>query len=411
MMRGFLLVQATLVFCCCSGGDGNKTAPGPQGECGSVRMTHYNADESGWCGFRNSHDVLPQFVHEQMTLAIAEPYNGSSYGGEPGEACGECWEVDSIYGNQVVMVTNLCPVEGNPVCAGGHFHFDLSAEAADVLGEGEAMARRIPCPVNGNIHAEINDRNEWGFVSLAFFNQRFPIRTAEYRAVDGDLWVPLTREGGNWRILDDTTTFSDDSPGGVFRFTSPLGELVEGDQVLTYDVGVEDVFDTGTNFAVAEREGPPCEFYPPMDVYDEGYGGIEGARWEPNPWGNASMSEVVFNCAQGSESCVQVNNMALGDGFHIYYRNLFPVTTFATLSLRLRAESGSGSVIVAPSSGGTRCEETEVDFGEEWQLVEIDVAAVCSGFDDIDGVTLGNRGDILDMLFDEVFFELPTSQE
>lgn len=402
---GLLLLLAALVFGCGSNGD-DEIAPGPAGECGSVRMTHYDASDSGWCGFRNTHDALPQFVRDQMTLAIAEPYNGSSYLGEPGEACGECWEVDSIYGNQVVMVTNLCPVEGNPICAGDHFHFDLSAEAAQILGEGEALARRIPCPVTGNIHAEINSRNEWGYVSLAFFNHRFPIRTAEYRAADGDQWVLLTREGGSWRIEDDTTTFSDDGPGGVFRFTSASGETVEGTEVLTYDVATDDVFDTGVNFAEAQREGPPCEFHPPQDVYDEGYGGIDGARWEPNPWGGAMMTEASSGCADGSKSCIRISNMALGDGFHIYYRNAFPVEEFEMLTLRLRAWSGSGSVIVAPSSGGTRCEETEVDIDKDWASVEIDVASVCGEFDTIDGVTLGNRGDTLDMMADEIFFKL-----
>lgn len=133
-------------------------------DCASVRLTYYTAASGGWCEFDRTLPILPSFVREGMTVAVAEPYNGSSYGGEPGEACGECWEFDTLGGTQVVMVHDLCPIEGNPVCAGSHFHFDLASEVAQKLyldGLNEGRVRRVPCPVSGNIYVQILNWNQW----------------------------------------------------------------------------------------------------------------------------------------------------------------------------------------------------------------------------------------------------------
>src|SRR5512138_3880223 len=76
---------------------GTEARPGqvasqPSDTCGSVRLTSYSASNGGWCEFDRSAPMLPDFVRQGLTLAIAEPWNGSSYGGANGEACGECWE-------------------------------------------------------------------------------------------------------------------------------------------------------------------------------------------------------------------------------------------------------------------------------------------------------------------------------
>jgi hypothetical protein len=376
--------------------------------CGSVRLTSYEATDSGWCEFSIDHAELPEFVRDNITLAIAEPYNGSSYDGEPGEACGECWEIDTISATEIVMVNNLCPIEGNPLCAGGHFHFDLTEQAAAALGGGgldAAMARRVPCPVTGSIYAQINDRNEWGYLRVAFFNQRLPIRAAEYRPTDGDEWLPVERSGGAWHVLDDGTTFAEGGPGGVFRFTSPTGELVESARTLDYDVGVDAAFDTGAQFAQAQADGKTCEFVPPGDVYDEGWGGIDQVRWQCNPWGDARCSEVSDGCADDSASCVLVSDLAQWDGLHIYYRQSFPTSTFAKLSLQLRARSGGGAVTVSPSQEGTRCDETRVTVGSAWTSVEIDVATSCASLSELNALTISNESDTMDLLVDEIRYE------
>src|SRR3990172_10341696 len=69
-------------------GDGGGASQ-PDSTCGSVRMTFYDQSGPGWCEFDRTLPVLPAFVRSGLTTAIAEPWNGSSYSGEPGEACGE----------------------------------------------------------------------------------------------------------------------------------------------------------------------------------------------------------------------------------------------------------------------------------------------------------------------------------
>ena len=387
----------------------DEPAPGVTSECGSVRMTEYAATDRRWCGFDRTNGVLPDFVREGMTVAIAEPYNGGSYGGDPGEACGECWELDTTFATQLVMVHDLCPIEGNPICAGSHFHFDVSTEVADAVDGGgwlgEGAVRRVACPVTGNIFAYLTDRNEYGYLKVAFFNHRFPIRVAEYQPVGSDDWLPLERCDARWCVDEDMLTFADDGPGAVFRLTSAAGEMVEGTEVLTYATAAQSDFDTGIQFASVELEGEACEFVPPGDVYDEGWGGIDGVRWEPNTWGGTTLSETGEGCADASASCVLLSDFA-GSGLHVTYRHVFPTTTFSTLTLQLRAASGSGEIQVAPRSEEARCaNSTFVEVGAEWAPVEIDLAASCPDTSDLRGLTISVPSATLDLMVDEIRFE------
>src|SRR5512142_972634 len=144
-----------MILAACGGGGGASSRPSdaagqPTASCGSVRYTEYTAAKGGWCEYDRTAPMLPASVRAGLTLAIAEPWAGSSYGGVFGEACGECWELASLTQNRIIMVHDLCPIQGNPVCAGSHFHVDLSEESKDALaveGIGEVSGRRVPCPV------------------------------------------------------------------------------------------------------------------------------------------------------------------------------------------------------------------------------------------------------------------------
>ncbi|HEY5960091.1 MAG TPA: hypothetical protein VIV60_26240, partial [Polyangiaceae bacterium] len=288
------------------------------------------------------------------------------------------------------------------------FHFDLSPEAAQALQGGaldEGRARRVPCPVTGNIHAEILDRNQWGYVRVAFVNHRFPIRTAEYRSANGGDWISVKRSGGAWNVIDDGETFANGKVGGVFRFTSAGGETVEGARILTQDVGIGSLFDTGAHFGEVDASADACVFTPPGEVYHDSWGGIDQVRWAPNPWGNAKASEVTEGCAGNSASCVLMSGLAQWNGFHLYYRQPFPTTTFSRLTLSLRAASGGGEFGVAPSNDGVECEPTLVNVGKEWVTVPIDIAAHCFALSSLNAVTVSNHGPTTDLLIDEVRFE------
>ncbi len=372
-------------------------------------MTEYGSTDRRWCGFDRTHSLLPEFVRQGMTVAIAEPYNGSSYEGDAGEACGECWELDTTFGNEIVMVHDLCPIEGNPICAGSHFHFDVSSEVAAAVDGGgwlgEGAVRRVPCPVTGNIHAYISDRNQWGYLKLAFFNHRFPIRSVEYQPTGGDSWLPMERCLARWCEAEDMDTFADGGPGAVFRLTSAAGETVEGTEVLTDGVAAESDFDTGIQFAPVEPPTDSCQFVPPGDVYDEQWGGIEGVRWDSNTWGGTSLSEVGDGCAEGSASCLRLTGFE-GSGLHLTYRHVFPTTTFGQLTLQLRTSSGSGQVDVAPRSEEARCANTTTaEVGPDWTTVTIDVAASCTDTDWVHGLTISQPSAAMDLMVDEIRFE------
>jgi hypothetical protein len=406
-----LAVAAGLSGCGSSGGGASSIGDGgvasqPDHGCGSVRLTQYAASAGGWCEYDRTLGVLPADVRAGMTLAIAEPYNGSSYGGEPGEACGECWEIDTIHATRTVMVHDLCPIEGNPLCAGGHFHFDLAGEAGEALGGGgldEASARRVPCPVEGNVHAQIIDRNEWGYVRLQFVNHRVPIRAAEYRAADGTTWHQLPRSGGAWHVLENGEMFAAGGPGGVFRLTSAQGQVIESTNALGYDVGIGSVFDLGVQLDDLEPpDGGPCEFVPPADVYADGWGGIPEVRWAPNPWSGVAIDEIEGGCAAGS--CLRVDPLPQWGGFHLYYRQAFPVSTFAGLSLRARTASGTGAIDVAPNGDGGECAPTSVAVGPEWTEIDIDVAEVCGGVAELNMVTVQNTGDPVALILDDILW-------
>jgi hypothetical protein len=385
--------------------DSGPPAPAPTSECGSVRLTSYTEGASVWCEFHHTLSVLPASVQAGMTTAIAEPYVGGSYGGERGEACGECWEIDTLTGSGIVMVDNLCPIQGNPLCAGGHFHFDISTEAAAVLHGGgldEAQTRRVACPVEGNASLEIVDRNDSGYLRFAVVNHRVPVRTVEFRSTTDTVWQPVPRSGGAWHVKG-IDTFASGNPGGVFRITSAQGEQLESSNVLGYDVAIGSAFDLGVQFHdLSATTGPACVFEPPAGVYIDGYGGIDQVRWKMNgPWGSGTASEVTDGCYAGS--CIRADGLASGSGFHIIYGQAFPSSMFATLALRLRAISGGGDVTVSASREGTRCQETRVTVGADWSLVTIDLATACASLDTINEVTVDARA-TMTLLVDDVQF-------
>jgi len=406
------LGAALAFFASCSGKssggaeDDGPVAPGVGDVCGSVRLTHYTAGSTGWCEFDRTQPLLPAFVRSGMTLAIAEPYDGSSYGGEPGESCGECWEIDTLGATRTVMVHDLCPIAGNPICAGGHFHFDLSSEAAQALqssGLDEGKARRVACPVEGNVGLQVIDRNQWGYLRFQVVNHRIPVRSVEHRTAGGTTWSAAKRDGGAWHVLDGGETFGRDKPGGVFRITSAQGETLETPNVLTYDVPAHSTFDLGAQLTdQAQASGPSCIFEPPALVYGDGYGGIDEVRWTMNPWGTAKASEVTQGCYGGS--CIRVDGLASASGFHVYYRQAFAAGIYSALSLRAQAVSGGGGLEIAASRGGVRCQGTAVTVGREWAEARIDLAATCTNLDTIDAVTVYG-GAAMVLLLDDVRFE------
>lgn len=416
------VISALVAWSCGSSGT-SPTNPRPDGgiaeapsdSCGSVRLTSYTASAQGWCEFPRNANFLPTFVRDGHTGAMAEPWNGSSYDGAPGESCGECWEIDTINGTEVVMMTDLCPIQGNPLCAGGHFHIDLALEAGEAVGGGandEGSARRVACPVSGNIHLRANDRSVT-YLRFAPMNHRIPVRTVEFRGAGAGVaadnpWIPARRSGGAWEAIREGGMLANGGTGVSFRFTSAQGEMVESTEVVPTTGSNGTNFDLGVQFNdLAPTQGGACEFIPPAVVYGEEFGGIDAMRWIINAWGaaeNGPNGPYDQDCFAGS-SCLRIRDLDQWTGFHLYYRQEFPTNTFRTLTLQARTVSGPGRIQVTLSNeAGERCQGTFVDISETYTMVSLDLATVCSGMDGITSVTIDNPGADIGLLLDDVQF-------
>lgn len=427
------LVSLSLTLLACGGGGGDpapdggagrpdgsvglpdgSVSPGPAEGCGSVRLTRYDVFAGGWCEFPRDLPVLPSFVRDGMTAAIAQPYAGGAFDGDEGEACGECWEITSTTTTRVVMITDLCPNEGNPLCQGSHFHIDLASEAADTLMAGgldEGAARRVPCPIEGNIHVLVNDDN-LAYLRVAFVNHRVGIRSVELRGVGAGApadtpWVALNRSGGAWEAHSELA-LDRGGEGVVFRLTSALGETFTSEAIVPAHPPSGTTFDLGVQFEeLAAPGGGACEYTPSGVVYEDGWGGIDEVRWMMNPWGEAEMGffgEVTDGCFGGSASCLRLERFGMFSGVHIFYRGAIPTESFSTLRLRLHA-SEPGEILVAPSMDGERCVEQSVAVGPEWTEAVIDVTTACAALPRINAVTLDNPGSLVALTLDDIVFE------
>ncbi len=400
-MRTHLSTALTLLLCACGNGggatsrqDAGPITPAPAGECGSVRLTGYDAQARGWCEWDRTAAFLPDVVRAGMTLAIAEPWNGGSYAGDPGEACGECWEVATNLGREIVMVHDLCPIEGNPLCSGGHFHMDLSNEAAESVGGAlfEGTARRVPCPVDGGIRLQVNDSNEWGYLRFAPMNHRLPIRRVEYRATDGTTYRDAERSGGAWHVLEDNVTFAEGGPGGIFRLTSASGEVIEATNSVGARPSQGARIDLGAQFdPPADPPAGMCVYAPPGEVYVDAWGGIDGVNWRINPWGSITATETSDGCLM--DRCLRLDDVDQWTGAHVDYRQGFTLGSFSALEFDIRTDGASGEIQFALSLDGERCAQRAVAVSGEWAHVVIsDFAGACAAFPTLGGFTLDNGG-------------------
>lgn len=389
--------------------------------CGSVRLTSYEIFAQGWCEFPRDLPMLPAFVREEgLTAAIAEPFAGSSYGGGTGESCGECWEVDTVYGTRTVMITDLCPNDGNPLCRGPNFHLDLAADGARVISGGdqirvggldEGSARRVACPVEGNIHIFVNDHN-YAYYRASFVNLRVPLRSVEWQAVGAGVtganpWTPLARSSGAWHA-EEMDPLDRGGDGIVFRLTSAQGQTVTSAAVIPTHPDRQTAFDLGVQFDdMMPTTGGACEFVPPGDVYLDQWGGIDQVTWDINPWGEAEsgfFGPVSEGCAEGT-SCVRLDNFGQYSGFFFHYRQRFPADIFSRMTMQVRANV-AGEILVGISDEGERCAEYSFAIGPEYREIEIDVAGDCAGRELINQIVVSNPGPTMQITLDEVRLHL-----
>lgn len=362
---------------------GNVDGGGVPGSCEPLRLTYYDVVGAGACEVMDVPSALPQIGRDGLTAAIAEPWFGGSLGGDPAEACGECWELTSAHATRTVVITDLCPIAGNPVCAGSFLHFDLASTAADDLdfvaaGSVEASARRVPCPVVGSAFAVVRDANPT-FLRLAISNVTVGIRRVELRGAGAGVsadnpWFDMTRDGGAYALSGTGMPLARGGTGVQLRLTTAQGQTVESSVVIP----TAGPFPRGVDLGVqvddrAPPSGPACAWHVP-DPYIDGLGGIENVRWAFTSWSERSIDEAsTTGCVSGS--CLATDFDAWG-GLTLYYPEDFAQTGLTRLTLRARSDDAAPIEVKLAGPAGD-CSAVMATLGASFSTIDVDLAAAC----------------------------------
>lgn len=353
----------------------------PSASCQDVRLTYYDVETAGACEVMDVPAALPAIGQQGLTAAVAEPWWGGSRGGARAEACGECWEITTAHATRTVVVTDLCPIEGNPVCAGSFFHFDLAHTAAvplDYLEAGivHAQARPVPCPVSGNIFAVIRDANPT-FIRFALASPRVPIRQVDVRGGGAGVsatnpWTAMNRDGGAWAAVGDLTR---GGTGVQVRITSALGQTLESSVVLALAGPFPRGIDLGVQLDATPAAGPSCPWRVP-DPYRDGFGGIDQVRWRYSSWMTVSLDAAsASGCRSGT--CFATTLGAWG-GFTWEYPEDFARAGLSRLVLYARS-ADAAPIEVKLSGPDGDCAGVTATLGGQYQMVSVDLDAACPG--------------------------------
>jgi len=394
------------------GGGAPSDAGGVAMGCGPARLTYYDVVGAGACEVMDVPAALPRIARDGLTAAMAEPWWGGSSGGDPAEACGECWEITTASATRTVVITDLCPIAGNPVCAGDFFHFDVARAAATELGYltagiVEADVRRVPCPVDGNIFAIVRDANPY-FLRVTFGDARIGIHAVDYRGAGAGVaatnpWTAMHRDSGAWAVTGSGGELARGGTGVVLRLTSSQGQVVESTAIVSTTSAPLTAVDLGVQVDdLAPPTGPACTWRVP-DPYVDGLGGIERVRWSEGGWGGGTTDvAATADCRAGT--CISVAGLDGWGGLQLLYHEQFAWAGLTRLSLWARAPSEVPLQLKV--IGDADC--TPVDFmaGPAYSQVTVDLATACAGVSRVQTVQLQlMRATAGSFTVDDVVFE------
>ena len=186
---------------------GKETAySGSSWEDGTHATFYGSPDASGTmagaCGYGN----LYATGYGVLTAAISQVMWNDGF------SCGACYEVACVGSQYVqgpvcnpttvtVTISNLCPTEGNPLCAPPFHHLDMSEPAWAVLspkrvaGVLQTKMRRVPCPRQGGLRFMLSG-NPFYLQTLVFnVGGAGDIRGVEVSA-DGGPWMQMEHNWG-----------------------------------------------------------------------------------------------------------------------------------------------------------------------------------------------------------------------
>ena len=397
-----------------AGGTGAEGGSGPSEGCTPARLTYYDVAGAGACEVMDVPSALPQIARDGLTTAIAEPWWGGSLGGDPAEACGECWEITTADATRTVVVTDLCPIQGNPICAGDFFHFDVAHTAAVPLGYEpwgvvEASVRRVPCPVEGNIFAIVRDTNPW-YMRLTLADVRVAIHAVDYQGAGPGVsatnpWTPMQRDGGAWAANASNDTLARGGTGIVLRVSTAQGQTVESSALIATSSAALTAVDLGVQVDDLDPpSGPACSWRPP-DPYVDALGGINDVSWQQSGWGGGTVDLAqATGCYSGQ--CIGVSGLGGWGGIQFYYNQAFPFSGLTRLTLQASAPVAVPLELKLSGEQGAECTAVDFTASSSFAAAQVDLATACAAVPAIRTVQIQlMQADTGDFVLDNIVFE------
>ncbi|GAM25527.1 hypothetical protein SAMD00019534_087020 [Acytostelium subglobosum LB1] len=190
----------------------------------NTSATYYDLDyANGACSFGNLYGTTAPGTPYITALSEVWYNNGTN--------CGDCLEVYSPYTNRtiVVYVTDLCPIEGNPVCD-RPYHLDLSQAAFVQLGNKSQgylenlRWRKVTCgnmPTSG-VGVKMMKGSNYSWSAFLIFNSKVGIKSVDIQLANSTSFTKLKRADYNPFI-----SINDHSKGPfTLRITSDLNESI-----------------------------------------------------------------------------------------------------------------------------------------------------------------------------------------
>ncbi len=340
----------------------------------AARYTPFGGEACGFDAFASS---MPALYANGFRAAVDPNYFAGGSQMLPlgvSAGCGECLEVTGPNGTAVFIVTDQDPMPfSSPF-------IDLdAAQSPSIIPDGVSgvSVRPVACPFDDTLKLFVEPGSSSFFVSLTPFAGRLGVRSLEMRGagagVSGDNpWVTLARTTAN---AFQAAPAQDPRSGGTgieVRITSSEEEVLVPGVVFPLTGGL--VVDLGTQFQLAPRPAPICDWLEPRNVFVDGLGGVNGdfdPLWQI---GGTSLSETIDSSnlpAAVSESIDAVLGAFTGPIF--FHPFGVDRRSGGTLSFWALSTVGGGNLMPIASGTGFTCPLEKVSLASTWTLFNVPI--------------------------------------
>ncbi|EFA74732.1 expansin-like protein [Heterostelium album PN500] len=207
---------------------------------GEATGTHYDYPQNGNCGYGNLFGRLGP--HTNNIVAVNTHLFNSTL------QCGQCYDLFINNKTLTVIVTDQCPDPG--WCDSHHTHFDLYKPAFELLQDPNILGtmsnitfKKVPCPIQGNIHVYLKPGYSQYYQSILIFNHTIGIESVDILKENTTQYTPMRRTFDNhW----EPVVWGNPGNSYKLRINSVLGESV----VAIIDQPCSDkLYDSGAQFS------------------------------------------------------------------------------------------------------------------------------------------------------------------